>query len=103
MQQTEGPVHYRHGDLLLQEVDSIHEAAKKLKHRILAEGTATGHHHRLEKGTVYQHEGQLYFRTPKTGSAVTHEEHLRIPIKPGIYRVDHQREYSPEEIRRVID
>jgi hypothetical protein len=32
-----------------------------------------------------------------------HAEHATQTIEPGVYRVVRQREYSPEEIRRVAD
>jgi hypothetical protein len=35
--------------------------------------------------------------------ALRHEEHAPIDLAPGVYQVIQQREYSPEEIRRVAD
>ncbi|OGT54434.1 MAG: hypothetical protein A3E01_02990 [Gammaproteobacteria bacterium RIFCSPHIGHO2_12_FULL_63_22] len=37
------------------------------------------------------------------GVALDHEEHTRIVIPPGDYRIVQQREYSPEAIRNVAD
>ena len=39
----------------------------------------------------------------EAGVEVTHEEHATLTIPPGDYEVKRQREYTPEEIRRVAD
>lgn len=94
---------YRHGDLLIQQVESIPQGAKRKKGRTLAEGEATGHHHTLDNGTLYEADGNLYFRLAKP-SALTHQEHATIPLPAGIYRCVQQREYQPQAApRRVID
>ena len=99
----------RHGDLLLVLVDEIPAGAKRLtgpRAKTLAEGEATGHHHRLlDKGTlVMTPNGQLYPRAPKAGASVVHEEHARIDLPQGNYKVVIQREYQPAAApRRVVD
>ena len=97
---------YRHGDLLLVRVETIPAQAKRVKTKTLAEGEATGHHHRLEGpgALCLTPTGELYLKAPKAGSAVIHEEHARIALPPGNYRVIIQREYVPQSVpRRVID
>ena len=96
---------YRHGDLLLVAVEAIPEGAKlQKKRKVLAEGEATGHAHTLfGPGTLYLVDGQLYLRAPKA-TAVVHEEHAKITLPAGLYRIDHQREYRPAAApRRVVD
>lgn len=95
---------YRHGDLLIVQVDSIPKDAKRTKGRILAEGEATGHHHKLDSGTLYlAPDGNLYFRAAKP-TAVTHQEHARIELPAGNFQVIGQREYQPAAApRRVVD
>lgn len=92
---------YRHGDLLLEEIDRIPNDAAKTSHNILAEGEATGHAHRLIGGLLVEKDGQLYFRAPE-GTHVVHEEHARIDLAPGDYRVVRQREYAPGELPRQV-
>jgi len=75
---------------------------------VLAYGEATGHAHAIADRDA------VLFRDPKqpesrilkvTGNVVflRHEEHTEHKLAPGNYRVITQREYSPEEIRRVAD
>jgi hypothetical protein len=45
----------------------------------------------------------LFLRVTGDTATVTHEEHRSIALKTGVYRVWIQREYSPQEIRRVLD
>lgn len=100
------PKMYRHGDLLIVQVDAIPSDAKRIKSKTLAEGEATGHHHRLlDKGTLcLTAEGELYLRAPKDGASVVHEEHARIDVPAGTYKVIIQREYQDEALpRRVVD
>ena len=97
---------FRHGDVLIVQVKNIPAAAKRIKSKTLAEGEATGHHHRLlDKGTLcLTADGQLYLRAPKAGSSVVHEEHARIDLPQGNYKVIIQREYQDEALpRRVVD
>lgn len=97
---------YRHGDLLLVQVDAIPTGAKRIKSKTLAEGEATGHHHRLlDKGTLVMNaDGELYLRAPKDGASVVHEEHARIDLPQGNYKVVIQQEYVPQAVpRRVVD
>lgn len=47
--------------------------------------------------------GEIVFRA-ETTVALTHQEHGTVLLAPGgVYRSRVQREYAPEEIRRVID
>lgn len=103
---------YRHGDVL---INPIKEIPKKLKRVprdngrvILAYGEVTGHAHAIcapEKSvTLFQHpDGGTYLRVVGAPAELTHEEHATITLPPGYYRIGHQREYFPEEIRRVVD
>lgn len=102
----EETMQYRHGDLLIVRVDEIPSAAKRQRTKTLAEGEATGHAHTLlGPGTLcLTPDGQLYLRAPKAGSSVVHQEHARIDLPPGNYRVVRQREYVPQALpRRVVD
>lgn len=93
---------YRHGDLLITCVAALPEGAKRVKTKVLAEGEATGHAHRLEgHGTLYLSNGQLTLRATKE-AAVVHEEHARITLPPGIYEVRRQREYQPDALPRQV-
>jgi hypothetical protein len=96
---------YRHGDLLLIE-ERIPTTAKITSRRVILEGEATGHAHRIDTNGVIllEENGQLWLRV-KRGSqaALTHEEHATINVPPGSYRVMRQREYTPEAIVNVRD
>lgn len=97
---------YRHGDLLIVRVDEIPEGAKRVKSKTLAEGEATGHAHTLLGPGILclTADGQLYLRAPKGGSSVVHQEHARIDLPAGNYRVIRQREYVARALpRQVVD
>ena len=83
-------------------IGAIPEGAVRRKSRVLAEGEATGHAHRLDAGAVYEKDGVLYFRSESVVH-LNHEEHGRITFKPGAYKVVRQREYEPEGWRNVRD
>lgn len=104
---------YRQGDVLLVAVDAIPRDAALCEidgDVILAYGEVTGHAHRLApetvkpfaKGGVWSPTAERFIQTME-GAMLRHEEHAAIMLPPGVYRVVQQREYSPEEIRRVAD
>ena len=96
---------FQQGDVLIQETDE--RRGKKLNHRILAKGEATGHAHRVSEGdvTLYQQKGILFLRVNSNVATVVHEEHLPLVIPQGDYKISRVREYDhfAEEVREVTD
>ena len=83
---------------------------KKVNHKIIGEGEATGHFHRLqESDTVELYETDiedcLLLKVLDKPATVTHEEHKPIEIYPGNFRVRTVREmdHLKEETRYVVD
>ena len=106
---------YRQGDVLIRRVDEIPtglEAVPRDDGRlVLAYGEATGHAHVVEGPAELFREDdrdeleRRFLRVEaEAGQAlVVHDEHDAIELPPGDYEVVGQREYTPEEIRRVAD
>ncbi|MGE4259243.1 MAG: hypothetical protein AB7F19_07865 [Candidatus Babeliales bacterium] len=101
---------FRQGDVLIMSIDAIDEEVKVAEldqgRVVLAYGEATGHAHAIkdDNATLLRASNDnLYLRVVKSPVALVHEEHNKINIPPGDYRIIHQREYHPEEIRRVAD
>ena len=97
---------YRQGDIFftrIPELPELPEGLSERKNRIIAEGEATGHHHRLLDGGCVLESAQGLFLAVYQATKVAHEEHRPITLEPGFYQVTRQREYSPEAIRTVID
>lgn len=118
---------FRQGDVFIEKVDGLpqdtklKEAPRDSKGRIvLAFGEVTGHAHAIhETGVVALAEprsivdnlgdgfdlrdGVLYLQVPKGGATVVHEEHGQVKLDEGIYRVQRQREHSPQGDRAVWD
>jgi len=99
---------YRQGDVLVRPIQKLPDGVKKskVKRVVLAEGEVTGHCHEIldvENVELLQDaDGNLYLDV-KEPAELTHQEHSTITIPPGTYEIVRQREYSPEEIRRVAD
>lgn len=98
---------YRQGDVGLLKIDALPEGGRQEKVSdtlVLALGEVTGHSHRLcaEAATLYSFDGYDVFEIKQRGELV-HEEHDTIALDPGFYKVIRQREYTPEQIRRVVD
>ncbi len=100
---------YRQGDVLLIPAKSIPPGAKKVSREqgriVLALGEATGHAHAVETlgAELFAGPDARYLNVPSTGASLVHEEHGAIALPEGTYKVVLQREYSPQEIRRVSD
>lgn len=104
--------HVRQGDVFLERVSDIPSGAKPIKRVngrvILAYGEVTGHHHSLleDHCSLFSsptETGVTYLEIKEAMAALTHQEHSTINLEPGVYRVSIQREYSPQEIRDVLD
>ena len=105
---------YRQGDVLLAPVGEAPEGLRDpvvprddQGRVILALGEATGHAHAIRDPwvTMTEHPTTKVRHLHVVGkpTALLHEEHAPITLPPGVYRVGYQREYSPDEIRRVAD
>ena len=110
---TTRPIIYRQGDVLLVRVGSV-EVGAKVRRRagrglVLAEGEATGHHHRIvDRGAELfeSRDPELEDRFLRVladgGVELLHEEHAAITIPPGEYLVRRQREYEPAAPPRTV-
>ena len=98
---------YRHGDILIQEIESIPADAVEQSHSIIAEGKVTGHAHRLHSGVILEDDkGNMFVKVPEGKIGVlTHEEHNRVELPASYYIAIRQREYDPYRnvVRQVAD
>ena len=103
---------YRQGDVLIirceiNDEPAGHQLPLEGGRVILAHGEATGHAHAIpgEDAALYAANDGAAYRHLRVlrPTALRHEEHGPISLRPGLYRVIRQREYSPEEIRYVLD
>lgn len=105
---------YRHGDVLIRQVDEIPaDAVRKAKDKrglVLAEGEVTGHHHRIADTSMGQllvspadAEDMRMWLSLSVEAPLVHEEHHTLTLPPGNYEVMIQKEYEPEGIRNVMD
>jgi hypothetical protein len=102
----------RQGDVLLVPVEGLPKRAGVVGRGrvVLAEGEATGHVHVVEDARASLHregrDGTTFLHVADDGPvALVHEEHDRLWLAPGVYRVVRQREYEPgwRWSRRVAD
>jgi hypothetical protein len=95
----------RQGDVFLVPLTKLPRGLSGVR-PVLAEGEATGHAHRLaDPGTaqVLGGGGGLFLDVTAETATVVHDEHAPIAVPRGCYEIRIQREYHPQEIRRVID
>lgn len=108
--------YYRQGDIAIIPVKRQRRPAMRTRVKadggriILAYGEVTGHAHALpdEDVELYAPGGTAeavdrILRVRSLSTVLRHEEHAAITLPKGDYIVRRQREYSPEEIRRVAD
>jgi len=98
----------RQGDVFLKPTELPEGKGKKIRSQrgrlILARGEATGHHHSVSANVAELFDfGGRTVLVVKEPTTLDHQEHAQIEVQPGIYWVVIQREYHPEEIRRVQD
>lgn len=103
---------YRQGDVLITEVKRVPANLKPVPREngriVLAHGEVTGHCHAIDSdhalflGADLEEMADRFLRVERE-CEVVHQEHDTILLPPGDYAVRRQREYAPEEIRRVAD
>lgn len=102
----------RHGDLSFHPIEALPEGLRELKHEgsfILARGEHTGHKHVIQapqkEMRIFQDEKGRYVLEVKSTASITHEEHQKITLLPGIYRQEQEQERDPflDQIRMVAD
>jgi cysteinyl-tRNA synthetase len=90
---------YRQGDVLLVQITEIPESARlvaRSSELVVAEGE-DGNKHTVANGDLELHESDLgQFLRLSAESRLSHEEHDQIVLPAGLYRIQRQREYSPE-------
>ena len=98
-------VYYQQGDVLIRKTSRV--KGRKLDHLTLAEGEATGHHHTITMGDaeLYEEKGTLYLKVLSDEAALTHQEHKKITLPMGEYKIDIVKEYDhfAEAARRAAD
>jgi hypothetical protein len=102
------------GDILIERVDDA-QAKPLAVHSvengsvIIAEGEATGHHHRLLGSITLYRDDALAREIPRglyvghvqvnsPAARLEHEEHASITLEQGTYRVRRQRQLEPTDI-----
>ena len=97
---------WRHGDVLIAATKEVPRGARRLPTAVLAYGEITGHSHRVEDPKtveMWQSGDIMFMKVTADWTAIVHEEHKRITLPRGLYRVWQQREYTPQAIVRVSD
>ena len=89
------PKLYRHGDLLIRQVDKIPESATQLSTDILAHGE-DGNTHKIQGShQIYETPDKQILFTAKQDVSLKHEEHSTLKIKEGNYVIIREREFEP--------
>lgn len=104
-------IQFRQGDVfIIRDERDIPKAAKRVKRDkgrvVLAYGEVTGHAHAIADAGAALFDGGSAGRFLKVSKRVElrHEEHAKIELPSGNYRVVIQREYVPGELpRQVLD
>ena len=87
---------FRHGDLLIMQVDKIPDTAIRLDTNIIAMGEKTGHHHKLVgRHQVYETPDKQKFFEAKQELSLKHQEHNTLKISKGKYIIINEREHNP--------
>lgn len=95
-------IYARQGDVaILQPITKLPENAQKLKTKVIVYGEATGHHHSLVGGDIFEKDGLMYLVMGKPGSII-HQEHDTIELNTGIYPVRRQRRYASSDMTALV-
>jgi len=86
---------YRHGDLSFHSIKEMPNDIKETKNNVLALGETTGHKHVVTGDVqIFQDTlGNTYIKVNGKAS-VTHEEHRKVELKKGLYKMFNEREFD---------
>lgn len=93
---------FRQGDLLIKEIAELPEGLKKRQGLVVVRGEATGHAHRLSKGSVLEDKKGNLFLLLLAKAELLHDEHKPITLAAGKYAVLRQREYTNKDAVRLV-
>lgn len=108
----------RQGDVVITSVAEVPKGKRKdameefrgARKAVLAHGEVTGHAHQISEGevsyfTVETSENMFekFLEVHSDVAKLTHEEHHAFELPKGIYKIEIEQEYFPEEIRDVAD
>ena len=89
------PKLYRHGDLLIRQVDEIPESATQLSTNIIAHGE-NGNTYKLHGShQVYETPDKQILFTAEQDVSLKHQEHNTLKISKGNYVIIQEREFVP--------
>ena len=98
---------YRHGDVLLRQINVLPEGLKKTNATTVALGEVTGHSHRFNSGlvTVFEDIKKQKYVAVEEETTLIHEEHKPIQVMKGLFQVVMEKEYDvlAEAERQVLD
>ena|SRR5690348_4378176 len=97
---------YRHGDVIITAAAKLPAEARPRFSAVLARGEATGHSHRIADpatAEIYESGNRGFLKVVAKSATLVHDEHKPIVLPRGLYCFWLQREYTPQEIRPVID
>src|SRR5258708_4547500 len=100
------PVIWRQGDVFIIATSNLPHLGRVERRPVLAEGEVTGHTHALAdpaSGQVFTVRGEIYLEVIGDSATIVHEEHAPVTLPHGGYTIRIQREYSPKEMRPVVD
>lgn len=97
------PVMFRQGDILLVSSELPEGATPVGTITTLAYGEKTGHHHRLERAAEAFASGGSTFINLNAITGLVHEEHAKIQVPAGTYKVVQQQEWQGDEAWAVAD
>jgi hypothetical protein len=93
---------YRHGEILICEVESIPEGAVARKSSVVATGKS-GHDHTLVGGKIMETKNGVYLDITADGAVIDHDEHGFVALGRGEhFQILTQRQFDPYE-QAVMD
>ena len=106
---------YRQGDVLITPIKSIPKGKDKdgttrkrdsLGRLVILEGEVTGHAHAISEKNAFVFENgdnDDYLRVQDVPVMLRHEEHSKIELPPGDYKITRQRQFTAGEVKYVFD
>ncbi|MDG6934248.1 MAG: hypothetical protein JRN68_06080 [Nitrososphaerota archaeon] len=89
------------GDVIVERIFAVPKTARKLDTKKVEMHSESGVNHVLNASAVFAGSDETEYAVLDEASTMTHTQHPKLDLAPGIYAIRHVRDYTPR--RNMLD
>ncbi|MDG6918484.1 MAG: hypothetical protein JRN62_03505 [Nitrososphaerota archaeon] len=89
------------GDVIVERISAVPKSARKLATKKIEMHSESGVNHVLDVSAAFAGDNETNYAVLDEASTMTHTQHPKLDLAPGIYAIRHVRDYTPR--RNMLD